>query len=289
MDPEHPLPSSPTPGPRSPRPNPLSFLEPDSPAITPESIRRSIEESTARWHRGPTTRTSPSTQSASSGSSRHSDLFSQTDLETSRSSSPAQSLGSPPAPFAARHHHHQATRSYGTPEMPRGPANLPHIAPNALQPRLGGPNYAKHLPRAEKLPLSGYQLIASRLSSSSSPSGAQHHHSLLSPPLRPIYRRFETLNHRILLHLQDELAELEEQLCRLDTADTQTRRVKSGFLPASRRTEALAGGELQWHRTDVLGKIGYKLEQYSTSPPPPASPSPNASCDILISNTDGGE
>lgn len=227
------------------RPNPLSFLEPDSPDITPESIRRSIEESTARWR----PRTSPS--SASSGSSA-SDVFSQTDPGTSPSSSPTQSArGSPtPRPPARR-----PSKSYGTPEMPRGPANHPHIPPNALQPRLGS-NYVKPLPRAEKLPLSGYQLVASKLSSSHP----------LSPPIQPIYRRFETLNHRILLHLQDELAELEEQLHRLDTADTQTRRLRSCFLPASRRTEVLAGGELQWHKTDILGKIGYKLEQYSASP-----------------------
>lgn len=228
------------------RPNPLSYLEPDSPDITPESIRRSIEESTARWR----PRTSPSSASSASSAS---DVFSHPDLDTSPSSSPAQSSRSSPTPLppAGR----RPSKSYGTPEMPRGPANHPHIPPNALQPRLGS-NYVKHLPRAEKLPLSGYQLVASKLSSSHP----------LSPPIQPIYRRFETLNHRILLHLQDELAELEEQLHRLDTADTQTRRLRSCFLPASRRTEVLAGGELQWHKTDILGKIGYKLEQYSMSP-----------------------
>ncbi|CAI4215542.1 unnamed protein product [Parascedosporium putredinis] len=113
--------------------------------------------------------------------------------------------------------------------------------------------YAKHLPRAEKLPLSGYQLLASKLSPSHvGPSTIQ-----------PVYRRFETMNHRILLHLQDELAEMEEQLHRLDTADTQTRRLQSCILPASRRSDYLAGGELQWHKTDILGKIGFKLEQYN--------------------------
>ena len=248
MDPEHDKQSSQPGSSPLPRPNPLSFLEPDSPDITPESIRRSIEESTARWH----PRTSPS--SASSGSSA-SDVFSQTDLETTPSSSPTQSTRSSPTPLPPSQFlsDRRPSKSYGTPEMPRGPVNHPHIPPNALQPRLGS-NYIKHLPRAEKLPLSGYQLLASKLSSSHP----------LSPPIQPIYRRFETLNHRILLHLQDELAELEEQLHRLDTADTQTRRLRNCFLPASRRTEVLAGGELQWHKTDILGKIGYKLEQYST-------------------------
>lgn len=81
--------------------------------------------------------------------------------------------------------------------------------------------------------------------------------------IKPIYRRFESLNHRLLLHLQDELSELEEQLHRLDTTDTQTRRLQSSILPASRRAEFLAGGELQWHKTDILSKIAFKLGQYS--------------------------
>lgn len=78
-----------------------------------------------------------------------------------------------------------------------------------------------------------------------------------------MYRKFEALNHRLLLHLQDEISELEEQLHRLDNADTQTRRTAAHIIPASRRAAAAAGGELQWHKTDVLGRIGYKLAQYS--------------------------
>src|SRR5690606_8373218 len=62
------------------KPDPLTFLEPDSPDVTPESIRRSIEESAARWR----PRASPSSASSASSAS---DVFSQTDLETSPSSS----------------------------------------------------------------------------------------------------------------------------------------------------------------------------------------------------------
>lgn len=182
---------------------------------------------------------------------------------------------------------------YGTPEMPRGKANLPHLPPSALNPRVPASGHVKHLPRAEKLPLTGYELLASELSSHSShimkfrrgSMGAvsiKSSHSTRSThsnpgsnsgssagsmgaqyPIKPLYRKFEALNHRILLHLQDELSELEEQLHRLDTADTQTRRLQNSFLPASRRAEVLAGGELQWHKADILGKIGYKLGQYN--------------------------
>ena len=269
------------------RPNALNFLEPDSPVVTVEAIQRSIEESTARWRgSGSGNKKSPSTRSSTSSgsSSMRSDVFSLGDHETDRSSSPENSVdgdssgAAPPFSSSAPSSNVRTqfatdprkattpamTKSYGTPEMPRGKANLPHIPPNELQPRLGSQfGHAKHLPRAEKLPLSGYQLLASKLS----PGYAGG----LSPTIQPMYRRFEALNHRILLHLQDELAEMEEQLHRLDTADTQTRRLQNCILPASRRSDYLAGGELQWHKTDILGKIGFKLEQYSMNHLPSSS------------------
>lgn len=212
----------------------------------------------------------------------------------------------------------EALGRYGTPEMPRGTAKFPHIPATAgLTPRVPGHqgHFVKHLPRAEKLPMSGYELLASTISSCSPSStytaaaappaattpsrlsafvGSQRLASRRSSvasfvttsassvrsgseevetagllgggdasSLKPIYRRFEALNHRMLLHLQDELSELEEQLHRLDTTDTQTRRLPSRILPASRRAEHLAGGELQSQKADVLGKIGSKLGQYS--------------------------
>jgi hypothetical protein len=168
--------------------------------------------------------------------------------------------------------------------MARGPAKHPHLAPSELQPRLVAPGqgYPKYLPRAEKLPMSGYELLAAKLSSSGLTSRSRRGSGGTStssegddeyPTIRPIYRKFEALNHRLLLHLQDELSELEEQLHRLDTADTQTRRLQNCILPASRRAEFMAGGELQWRKTDILGKIGFKLGQYSTHIHPPSSDS----------------
>ncbi|WDK18556.1 hypothetical protein CGRA01v4_09841 [Colletotrichum graminicola] len=257
---------------RSPKAQPLSsvlnYLEPDSPGVTPEAIQRSVEQSSYWRMPDASSFQSPSTRSTSStaSSSFQSDVFSEMtgDHETDRSSSPDQSaygdLPSMPGKFEvqmATAQRQQDYRSYGTPEMPRGTANFPHLPPNALQPRLPAVHHGhpKHLPRAEKLPLTGYELIASKLCAADSDRSS----------IKPIYRRFEALNHRLLLHLQDELAELEEQLHRLDTADTQTRRMQNCILPASRRQDALTAGELQWHKTDVLGKIGYKLSQYSTT------------------------
>jgi hypothetical protein len=151
-----------------------------------------------------------------------------------------------------------AMQQFGTPNMPRGNYQLPFVPPSALSARYQQQVKPHALPRAEKIPVTGYEMLASRLSYSrdAEESGER---------IRPMYRKFEALNHRILLHLQDEISELEEQLHRLDNADTQSRRTDRYIVPASRRAAAQAGGELQWHKTDVLGRIGYKLTQYSTS------------------------
>lgn len=312
------------------KPNALSFLEPDSPAVTKETIQRTVAEAVANW-REPEMPTSPQSAASSSSTSSTSPDSLRSDggseQDTEPSTSPEQSVNgdivsttftqvaiAPPeyaSPFhnpkmaahiraAPRRQQHASqlraeakAHRYGTPEMPRGRANLPHRPPNALTPRNPGHGHVKHLPRAEKLPLTGYELLAAQLSSR--PDSRQSRNRRRSsahypsqadsqeypspsrpcldestaddPPLKPIYRRFEALNHRLLLHLQDELSELEEHLHRLDTADTQTRRLQNSILPASRRAEFMAGGELQWHKTDILGKIGFKLGQYSKSPP----------------------
>lgn len=163
----------------------------------------------------------------------------------------------------------------GTPETPRGRAKLRHhLMINDRVPAQH--SRPKHLPVEEKLPMSGYELQGSRPHSSASssfPDVGQRPTTTTTPPqenaeltIKPIYRRFESLNHRLLLHLQDELSELEEQLHRLDATDTQTRRLQSNSMPASRRAEVLAGGgELQWQKGDILSRIGFKLGQYSKS------------------------
>jgi len=105
----------------------------------------------------------------------------------------------------------------------------------------------------QKPPLTGYQHLALKL------AGALHGF----PTVTPIYRRFEALNHRLMLQLQDEIAELEQQLDSIDAADTTARAMPMGFLPASRRAESMAQGELGWQKQEILGKIGWKLGQYN--------------------------
>ena len=82
--------------------------------------------------------------------------------------------------------------------------------------------------------------------------------------LRPIYRKFETLNHRILLYLQDEISEMEEELRELDLAITHEEEIL-GITHASRRAEAKLPSQLQWRRLELLNRSYTKVEQYSTS------------------------
>ncbi len=260
----------------NPRPDALSFLERDSPAITEETIKRAVTQAGGAW-----SPRSISSASSSGSGSQPSD-GAETNVTSPDHSINGDSISTAPKQPSPTENRPQrgssvgsdkASHRYGTPEMSRGSAKHPHLPPNELTQRMANPGHghAKHLPRAEKLPLTGYELLASRLSNTrsrarprSGSAGSLSPTEKSSPTLKPIYRRFEGLNHRLLLHLQDELSELEEQLHRLDTADTQTRRLQNCILPASRRRESMTGGELQWHKTDILGKIGYKLGQYST-------------------------
>ncbi|EME42255.1 hypothetical protein DOTSEDRAFT_110065, partial [Dothistroma septosporum NZE10] len=81
----------------------------------------------------------------------------------------------------------------------------------------------------------------------------------------PIYRKFEYLNHRILLHLQDELSEMEEHLRQLDeiTAQMQPASASGEREPASRRGDAFNGSHIHHQRRELLGRIFLKTEQYN--------------------------
>ncbi|KAI2624485.1 hypothetical protein GGS21DRAFT_532512 [Xylaria nigripes] len=246
------------------KPNAVSFLDADAPLAIPEGVHRATKESS---------KTSPDTAKSTLPSAHGTSLAASgfredisditPDHETDESISPERSAdGVPKArmPNEAEPRTRMGKsrkQSYGTREMPRPNVSYPYGPPE--EPPLRGQNlhFVEQLPRAEKLPLTGYDLLASKLSATSTDRGGRY--------LRPIYRRFEMLNHRMLLIFQDELCELEQQLQRIDMADTQSRRLplQNGILPASRRAEAVSGTELQWHRENILWRIGFKLEQYN--------------------------
>jgi hypothetical protein len=123
--------------------------------------------------------------------------------------------------------------------------------------------HVPEVPSLNQTTLTGYELLATELTSADT-------------AIQPLYRKFDYINHRILLHLQDELSELEEQLRILDESIAQftatnspplsipdgTHRRHSGP-PASRRADAFYGNDMHHRRTALLGRIFLKTEQYS--------------------------
>ncbi|KAL7918777.1 hypothetical protein ACQKWADRAFT_231849 [Trichoderma austrokoningii] len=141
-----------------------------------------------------------------------------------------------------------------------GPQGVPFPAPDPSQPVFlpspMQPSFSSQLPmpnyQVPGLPLSGYELLVARLTG-----------SMTGKKLAPIYRRFEALHHRLLLHMQDELTEMEEQLRNLDAADTQLRKHHGGIHPASRRLESNSSTDAIWRRRDLIKSIAEKLYQYN--------------------------
>lgn len=137
--------------------------------------------------------------------------------------------------------------------------SLPYALPNMSVPSCV-PKHPHQLHSDQPVKtMAGYEHLASRLSSNS--SGTDN--------LTPIYRKFETLNHRILLYLQDEISEIEEDLRYLDEADAQAYTSLNsdggmgGSVPASRRCEARMPSEIHFRRLDLLGRAFVKVGQYS--------------------------
>ncbi|KAL8788399.1 MAG: hypothetical protein Q9195_007317 [Heterodermia aff. obscurata] len=141
------------------------------------------------------------------------------------------------------------------------PAVPTHVSkfhpPQGLQPTLSPSPYGSSSGniRTQRSPVpevkkSGYDLLASSI--------GFRDDTLLAP----IYRKFETLNNRILLYLQDEISEMEESLRELDAAITQ----EEGHRTASRRSDPMYPSQLKWQRQDLMCRIFSKVEQYSKSP-----------------------
>ena len=158
-----------------------------------------------------------------------------------------------------------ATGYYNAPPpVPEAPSHRPPMTSSYQHHTPDHParfHKTRHIPAPadpHKVTVVGYEALAVKLSSTDQ--------SDADGELRPIYRKFEHLNHRVLLHLQDEISELEEDLRKLDECIAQASAKAAGkgkSLPASRRAEAKAGTEAHHRRIEVLGKIYVKIGQYS--------------------------
>jgi hypothetical protein len=168
-----------------------------------------------------------------------------------------------PAPLAIGYAPHQSPEAvHAHPLSTRPPDGMLQHVPPPFPPHPGQPPlYQQHAPSSNhaRATVVGYELLANELSGSSQ-AGSHGQKKVV-----PMYRKFEHLNHRVLLHLQDETCELEEELRHLDECIAQTSpRDASGYAyPASRRGDARYGGEMHFKRTELLGRIYQKLEQYS--------------------------
>ncbi|KAK6360687.1 hypothetical protein TWF730_006819 [Orbilia blumenaviensis] len=86
---------------------------------------------------------------------------------------------------------------------------------------------------------------------------------LAATPNTAMYRRFDNLNHRILLHLQDEICELESILESLDNSEQS-----SGGGAGLRTRRGRAPGppdERAARRLELMGAIFVKLQQYNNA------------------------
>lgn len=151
----------------------------------------------------------------------------------------------------------QGPEAYYAPSPPRltqTPHDSSYSTPETARPANQLVRSASHLESSQtKSDKSGYDLLASNIDS--------HDPAFL----KPIYRKFEMLNNRMLLYLQDEIAEMEDQLFELDNAIAHEEQ-RMGQRPASRRAEAKLPSQLQWHRMELLGRSFGKVEQYSKCP-----------------------
>ncbi|OJK05148.1 hypothetical protein ASPACDRAFT_56541 [Aspergillus aculeatus ATCC 16872] len=170
------------------------------------------------------------------------------------SSSPEKrSLELSPRPDAFYSHH---SASQHRPPLPPSPPRSPEEDSQRG-------NHKRSRSTKTSPPPSGYGLLAWRLSSSTDNQ---------EPRLPPLYRRFEDLNHRVLLHLQDEIAQMEEDLRVLDEYDQMHRAATAEqegttVLPASRRMDVQAQvySSLHYRKEELLGALAQKTEQYNNA------------------------
>ncbi|KAK5115688.1 hypothetical protein LTR62_000777 [Meristemomyces frigidus] len=145
--------------------------------------------------------------------------------------------------------YHVAMQQYQWPSPPAAP-----LHPASMNGHLDRttPPPAPDAPDLTQKTYTGYEQLAQELSA-------------VDSSVTPLYRKFDYLNHRILLHLQDELAELEEHLRTLDEilAQMEPASPEGKRLPASRRAETYSGSEIHHQRTHLLGRIFIKTEQYN--------------------------
>lgn len=208
---------------------------------------------------------------ASRSSSYHGDISPRAAPRQARRTyrPPASDVGairrSPTSPQSTRHSlgpFHSPPRSGPTGRIPPPPrsfsasANTGNFMSSAFSPLMPPPisPFFQEPQPDSNVPLTGYGLLSTQLGRGGSGTSVP-----------PLYRRFTSLQHRILLGIQDELTVLEEQLRRCDVAESQQRQFYEGDAPASRRRDYMNPDHLSHQRHQILGAIENKLKEYRKS------------------------
>ncbi|OQE05908.1 hypothetical protein PENVUL_c021G02685 [Penicillium vulpinum] len=155
--------------------------------------------------------------------------------------------------------YHGSSRDSGVvhrPPLPPSPPRSPEDSLHRTTPTKRRDSSASQEP-------SGYGILASHLTKSTAEE---------SGGFPPLYRRFETINHRVLLHLQDEISQMEEDLHTLDEYEEMHRlsiaeQEGTKPLPASRRrdVQSQAYSSLHYRRMDLMSVLIQKTEQYNNA------------------------
>ncbi|KAL8723959.1 MAG: hypothetical protein Q9181_007058 [Wetmoreana brouardii] len=136
-------------------------------------------------------------------------------------------------------------RSHGfPPSIETTTCQLP-VTPSELSPQLPR-NRKEQPPKEPSRKKRGNPQLASAISSQD------------DAVLKPIYRKFEMLNNRILLYLQDEISALETEIEELDALVTREEQCMSGLVKQAKHST-----RSQQRRVELMGECAAKVNMYN--------------------------
>lgn len=96
-------------------------------------------------------------------------------------------------------------------------------------------------------PLAGYDLLAAKIAG-----------DIGGPTVRPIYRRFDKLHHRIILSLQDQLIEMEGKIAEMDQVEAEHWK----GIPVAERPSRASDHPFHVNKGLTIGLASQKLQIY---------------------------
>jgi hypothetical protein len=145
----------------------------------------------------------------------------------------------------------ESTDDEGEQEDEKELSSMPgQLAPETPETKLPEQKRPEPQPKTEPLPE-----VAPKTSAPSLRGPSLFSTTMASLPKRQVYRRFSALNHRVLLHMQDEISELSSLLDKMDSQFPS----QAGIHDASR----MLYPSFEERRQQLLNNIAWKLSNYS--------------------------